>query len=268
MNSRKEYLKDVKRIVIKVGTSTLTYSNGLLNLNRIENLVRQIVDIQNKGVEVILVTSAAIGAGMGKLRLENRPKSMPEKQAAAAVGQVVLMHIYQKIFSEYGKIVAQILLTREDMENEERAFNAKNTFEQLLSQGVIPIVNENDAITTEEIKIGDNDSLSAIVAILTKGDLLILLSDIDGLYDSNPKENKDAKLMHFIEEITDEVEAVVGGPGSAMGTGGMFTKIKAAKLTASKRIPMIIANGASPYVLNSILEGEIIGTLFNNDYIS
>jgi glutamate 5-kinase len=215
-NDRKEHLKQVKRIVVKVGTSSLTHSTGLLNLNRIENLVRQLSDVHNRGIEVILVSSGAIAAGIGKLGLKTRPKTIPEKQAAAAVGQGILLHMYEKLFSEYGKIVGQILLTREDVSHRMRYLNASNTFYALLEQGVIPIVNENDAIVVEEIKFGDNDTLSAMVASLVNADLLVLLTDIDGLYDSNPKNNPNAKFIHYVDEITQDIVNAADGAGSSL----------------------------------------------------
>ncbi|MCY6372131.1 glutamate 5-kinase [Clostridium ganghwense] len=260
--NRKEHLKNVKRIVVKVGTSTLTHSTGLLNLNRIENLVRQLSDVHNRGIEVILVSSGAIGAGIGKLGLKEKPKTIPQKQAAAAVGQGILLHMYEKLFSEYGKIAAQILLTREDISDRTRFLNATNTFYALLEQGVIPIVNENDAIVVDEIKFGDNDTLSAMVASLVNADLLVLLTDIDGLYDSNPKTNPDAKFIHYVDNITDEIVGAAGDTGSSLGTGGMITKINAGKIATSSGSSMIIVNGDAPNVLNDILDGKEIGTFF------
>ncbi|MCY6354307.1 glutamate 5-kinase [Clostridium sp. ZS2-4] len=260
--NRKEQLKDVKRVVIKVGTSTLTYPTGLLNLSRIENLVRQLSDIHNRGIEVILVSSGAIGAGIGKLGLKERPKTIPQKQAAAAVGQGILLHMYEKLFSEYGKIAAQILLTRDDISHRTRFLNATNTFYALLEQGVIPIVNENDALVVDEIKFGDNDTLSAMVASLVNADLLILLTDIDGLYDSNPKTNPNAQFIDYVENITDEIIATAGDAGSSLGTGGMITKINAGKIATSSGSSMIIVNGDAPNVLNDILDGKDIGTFF------
>lgn len=262
MNNRENCLKDVKRIVIKVGTSTLTHSTGLLNLNRIENLVRQISDIHNRGIEVILVSSGAIGAGIGKLGLKERPKTIPQKQAAAAVGQGILLHMYEKLFSEYGKIAAQILLTKDDVSHRTRFLNARNTFFALLEQGVIPIVNENDAISIDEIKFGDNDTLSAMVASIAEADLLILLTDIDGLYDSNPNSNPDAKLIKYVEDITDDIENCAGDSGSALGTGGMITKINAAKIATYSGSSMLIVDGSIPNILNKSLEGDDTGTLF------
>ena len=265
MNNRKEYLKGVTKIVVKVGTSTLTHSTGLLNLKRIEKIVRQLADIHNQGIQVVLVTSGAIGAGMGRLGLKERPKTMPEKQAAAAVGQGTLIHIYEKFFSEYGKVIAQILLTKEDIVDEERYLNARNTFSQLLSQGVIPIVNENDAVVTDEISVGDNDTLSAMVTSLIEADLLIILSDIDGLYDSNPRTNPDAKIIYNVKQITDEIKGFSEGAGSSLGTGGMETKIKAAEIAVAANASMIIAEGSEPNIINEILEGKEIGTLFQSN---
>ncbi|SHJ89768.1 glutamate 5-kinase [Paramaledivibacter caminithermalis] len=259
---RSRYLKDIKRIVVKVGTSTLTHPTGLLDLNRIESIVRQLTNIHNQGIEIVLVSSGAIGAGMGKLGLEERPKTIPEKQAAAAVGQGVLLHMYEKLFSEYGKTVAQILLTKEDILNRKRFLNARNTFFTLFNQGVIPIVNENDAVVVDEIKFGDNDTLSAMVTSLVEADFLILLSDIDGLYDSNPKENPDAKLISYVDNISDEIKEAAGGAGTSFGTGGMITKIKAAEIAVSAGSSMIIVNGSSPNIINEIVEGKDIGTFF------
>lgn len=259
---RKKYLENVKRVVVKVGSSTLTYSNGLLNLNRIESLVRQLSDIHNQGIEVILVTSGAVGAGMGKLGLKEKPKTIPEKQAAAAVGQGLLMHMYEKIFAEYGKIGAQILLTREDMNHRVRFLNARNVLFDLLSKGVIPIINENDAVVVEEIKFGDNDTLSAIVASIAEADLLIILSDINGLYDSNPNTNPDAKLIGFLDKVSEEVEALAGDSVTKVGTGGMITKLRAAKIVMQSGINMVIANGSVPGILRSVLNFEDVGTFF------
>lgn len=262
MNNREKYLKDVHRLVIKVGSSTITHPNGLLNLYRIDHLVRQIADLHNRGIEVVLVTSGAIGAGFRKLGLKEKPKSIPESQAAAAVGQGILMHTYEKFFSEYGQTVAQILITREDIVNEERFMNARNTFSELLQRGIIPIVNENDATIVDEIKFGDNDTLSAQVSSVINAQLLILLSDIDGLYNCNPRTNKDAVLIDEVLKVTEEIEAAAGGAGSSLGTGGMFTKIKAAKIATASGTSMIIANGETPNIIVSLLNYENLGTLF------
>jgi glutamate 5-kinase len=261
-NCRVDNLKRVKRIVIKVGTSTLTHSTGLLNLKSLENIVRQITDLHNRGIEVILVTSGAIGAGVGKLGLKSRPSTIPEKQAAAAIGQCVIMHMYEKLFSEYGITVAQILLTKDDMTNKIRYQNAQNTFFSLFDLGVVPIVNENDAIVVNEIKFGDNDTLSAEVAKLVKAELLIILSDIEGLYDSNPKSNPEAKFLHYVDKITKQIENSAGDAGSSLGTGGMITKIKAAKIAVASGSHMVIADGRRANVLSDIYEGKEIGTFF------
>ena len=260
--NKKEYLGEVKRIVIKVGTTTLTHETGLLNLERIEILVRQIANLHNNGYEVMLVTSGAIGAGMGKLNLKNRPKTLPEKQAVAAVGQVALIHLYQKIFAEYGKNVGQLLLTASDINERNRYLNGRNTCFALFNAGVIPIINENDAIAVEEIKVGDNDTLSAFVATLVDADLLIILSDIDGLYDSNPKENPNAKLLPLITTLNEEIKAMAGDSNSKFGTGGMATKIKAAEIALNSGVNMVIAQGEKPENLIKIVRGEDIGTLF------
>jgi glutamate 5-kinase len=262
MDYRKKYLGDIKRIVVKVGTSTLTHTSGLLNLARIEGLVRQLADLHNQNYQVILVTSGAVGAGMGKLGLKTKPKSIPDKQAAAAVGQGILLHMYEKIFSEYGKTIAQILLTKDDFSNKHRSSNARNTFLALLRQGVIPIINENDAVVVDEIKVGDNDTLSAYVASLIDADLLILLSDIDGLYDENPNVNPDAKLIPFVESVTPEIEKTASGAGTKLGTGGMTTKITAAKIAGGSGTAMVIANGSKAGVIQSIVDCGEVGTLF------
>ncbi|RUS68958.1 hypothetical protein EGW08_023277, partial [Elysia chlorotica] len=255
-------LKNIKRIVIKVGTSTLTHSTGLLNIYRIERLVRQLADLHNQNYEVILVTSGAVGAGMGKLGLQQKPKTLPEKQAVAAVGQVALTHLYQKLFSEYGKNIAQLLLTKDDIANRERYLNARNAFSALLEKGVIPVVNENDAVVIDEIKVGDNDTLSALVANLINADLLIILSDIDGLYTANPRVDSNAKLLGVITEISDDIRAMAGDVGSKFGTGGMATKIKAAEIALAGGVNMIIASGEDPVIISNIVSGQDIGTLF------
>lgn len=260
--NKKEYLKSVKRIVVKIGSSTLTHETGLLNLYRIEKIVRQLADLSNQGYEVILVSSGAIGAGMGKLNLDERPKTIPEKQALAAVGQVALIHIYQKYFSEYGKDVAQVLLTGDGISNRERYLNARNAFFTLFEYGVIPIVNENDAVVVDEIKVGENDTLSALVASLVDADLLIILSDIDGMFTANPQKDPDAKLIEVVEEINDEIRAMAGGSGSKFGTGGMATKIKAAEISVDSGTSMVIAKGDDPENIYKVVKGENIGTLF------
>ena len=259
-------LKEAKRIVVKVGTSTLTYDNGNINLRRIEKLTRVLSDIVNSGKEVTLVSSGAIGVGVSKLNLKEKPKDIREKQALSAVGQCELMHIYSKFFGEYSHTVGQVLLTRDVIEDERIKNNVCNTFEILLDKKIIPIVNENDTISIDEIEnianFGDNDNLSAIVSQLINADLLIILSDIDGFYDSDPRNNKDAKLLNEIEIITEELEACAGGAGSNLGTGGMATKLIAAKRATEEGIDMVLANGKEPEIILDILDGNDIGTLF------
>ena len=254
------------RIVVKVGTSTLTYGSGKLNLRCIERLARIISDLHNCGYELVLVSSGAIGVGANKLGLRERPRTTRMKQAAAAVGQCELMHIYDKMFLEYGVTVAQILLTRSDIDSRHKRENIHNTFDALLETGTVPIVNENDTVATEEIEavetFGDNDTLSAIVAVSVQADLLILLSDINGLYTADPHTHPDAKLISVVEHITPEMEAAAGGAGSRQGTGGMITKLGAAKMATSHGVPMIIANGEDPTRLYDIVDGVTVGTLF------
>ena len=250
------------RVVVKVGTSTLAHSTGLLNIRRVENLCRVLSDLKNAGHEIILVSSGAIGMGVGKLSLKSRPSDIPTKQAAAAVGQCELMYTYDKLFSEYRHNVAQILLTASDIEQPQRRQNFHNTLTRLLELHVLPIINENDTVATEEINIGDNDTLSAVVAANIQADLLILLSDIDGLYDADPRKNPDAKIIHTVSEITDEIIALGGGSGSALGTGGMATKLHAAQIVTAVGTDMIIANGEHPELLYRIMDGEVVGTRF------
>ncbi len=250
------------RIVIKVGTSTLAYATGRVNLRRIEQLCRVLSDFKNAGHEVILVSSGAIGMGVGKLSLKKRPDDIPGKQAAAAVGQCELMYTYDKLFSEYNHTVAQILLTGQDVENAEHFENFRNTMHRLLELEVLPIVNENDTISTKEIAIGDNDTLASIVATSMQADLLVLLSDIDGLYTANPHTHPDATLIARVDAITDEIRALADSDKSALGTGGMVTKLSAAALCMERGTDMIIANGAQPDILYNVLEGKPFGTRF------
>lgn len=250
------------RIVIKIGTSTLAHSGGRLNIRRVEELTKVMSDLKNAGNELILVSSGAIGMGVGKLGLESKPSDIPTKQAAAAVGQCELMYVYDKLFSEYNHTVAQILITGEDIGVEERRTNFENTMKRLIELGVIPIINENDSISTDEIVIGDNDTLGAIVANAIDADLLIILSDIDGLYTADPHKNPDAVLLHRVEKIDSEIESMIGGVGSKLGTGGMLTKVKAARLVNANGIDMVIANGNDPAALYDIIAGENIGTRF------
>jgi len=268
MDNKRSILKNAKRIVIKVGTSTLTYETGKMNFSRIDKLVRVISDLENEGKEVILVSSGAIGIGVSKLNLKERPKLIREKQAVAAVGQCELMYMYSKFFSEYGNVVGQVLLTRDVLSNENLRKNVINTFETLLEKRIIPIVNENDTMSVDEIKVGqkdtfsENDTLSAIVSKLVKADLLIILSDIDGFYDSDPRINPNAKLISVIEKITPEMEKCAGGAGTKRGTGGMATKLKAAKTATSSGVNMVLASGNNPEIVMDILNGEEIGSLF------
>ncbi len=250
------------RIVIKVGTSTLAHSTGLLNIQRVEELCKVMSDLKNAGNEIILVSSGAIGMGAGKLSLKERPHDIPTRQAAAAVGQCELMYTYDKLFGEYNHTVAQILLTGEDVENPVRKLNFENTLYRLLDLGALPIINENDTVATDEICVGDNDTLGAIVATVSHADMLILLSDIDGLFTADPHNNPDAKIIPEIREITPEIEAMVGGTSTTLGTGGMKTKLNAAKMCQRSGVEMIIANGKDPDVLYDIVNKKPVGTRF------
>ncbi|MCQ2450824.1 MAG: glutamate 5-kinase [Clostridia bacterium] len=250
------------RIVIKVGTSTLTHKTGRLNVRRVEELCKVISDIKNAGHEIVFVSSGAIGMGVGKLALSSRPDDIPTKQAAAAVGQCELMYTYDKLFGEYNHTVAQILITNTDIENEERHKNFKNTVNRLIELGSIPIVNENDTVATDEIEIGDNDTLGAITAVSVDADLLILLSDIDGLYTADPRTDNNAKLIEKVNSVDDNLYNLAGGKGSKLGTGGMVTKLNAAKICLNSKCDMVIANGNNPSLLYDIVDGKKIGTLF------
>ncbi len=260
-NFRNEF-GDKMRIVIKLGTSTLAHKTGRLNIRRVEELCKVISDLKNAGNEIIMVSSGAIGMGVGKLSLSERPTDIPTKQAAAAVGQCELMYTYDKLFSEYNHTVAQILITGEDIEHKDRCLNFENTMCRLLELGAIPIINEHDSIATNEIVIGDNDTLGAIVATTLNADILIILSDIDGLFTADPRKDKDAVMLHTVTEITPEIEAMIGGAGSSLGTGGMQTKINAAKIVTAKGVDMVIANGNDPDILYDIVEGKDVGTRF------
>ena len=250
------------RVVIKIGTSTLAHKTGLLNILRVEELCKVMSDLKNAGNQVILVSSGAIGMGVGKLCLAEKPTDIPTKQAAAAVGQCELMYTYDRLFAEYNHTVAQILITGDDIEHSDRKENFINTMRRLLELSVIPIINENDSISPNESEIGDNDTLGAIVATAVDADLLIILSDIDGLYTADPKKSEDARLLHTVSEITPEIENMVGGAGSSLGTGGMITKLKAAKIVNEKGIDMVIANGENPLCLYDIVAGKNVGTRF------
>ncbi len=257
-------LQSARRIVIKVGTSTLTHRTGKLNLNLIEQLVRQLADLHNQGKEVVLVTSGAVGAGMGRLNITAKPSSIVENQALAAIGQGLLMQVYEKLFSEYGLIVAQVLLTRNDVSDRKRYLNSRNTIMALLKYQVIPVINENDTVATEELKykFGQNDCLSALVAGLIEADLLVLLSDINGLYTADPHKNCAASLIPLVTEITPEIMKMAGGSGSGLGTGGMITKIEAAQMATAAGTSMIIMNGSNPAEIQKIFKGEPVGTVF------
>ncbi len=250
------------RIVIKVGTSTLAHSTGLLNIRRVERLCTVLSDLKNAGYELVLVSSGAIGMGAGKLSLGGRPTDIPTKQAAAAVGQCELMYTYDKLFTEHNHTVAQILLTGEDVQHGERRQNFRNTLFRLLELHALPIINENDTVATDELVIGDNDTLGAVVAVNAQADLLILLSDIDGLYTADPHTDPTAKLLPTVEAITPEIQAMTGGAGSQFGTGGMHTKLHAAEIATAAGIDMVIANGKEPEILYDIVAGEPVGTRF------
>ena len=250
------------RMVIKVGTSTLTHATGKLNIRRVEALCKVMSDLKNAGHEMVLVSSGAIGMGVGKLNLPRRPDDMPTKQAAAAVGQCELMYIYDKLFDQYHHTVAQILLTGSDVEDPQRRRNFQNTLFRLLELGALPVVNENDTVATAEIALGDNDSLAAIVAVNIHADLLVLMSDIEGLYTADPHQDPSAALIPRVETLTPEILALAGGAGSGLGTGGMVTKLKAAQLCMEAGCDMIITNGVRPKDLYRIADGESVGTRF------
>ncbi len=262
MEQKREELKNVKRIVIKVGTSTVAHGNGLINISQMEHLARKLSDLNNRGYEVVLVSSGAVGVGAQRMQLKERPTEIKKKQAAAAVGQVVLMNMYQKFFHEYNYQVAQILVTKQVETDKYMKYNAENTFNELLSHHIIPIVNENDTISTDEIIFGDNDTLSAVVAGLIHADLLILLSDIDGLFTDDPRLDPLAKLMSRIDVIDKQIEAIAKDSSTKQGTGGMITKIKAAKYATKRGIHVVLANGQNLKNIYDILEGKDLGTFF------
>jgi glutamate 5-kinase len=250
------------KIVVKVGTSTLAHSTGCINIRHVEELCKVLSDLKNAGHEIILVSSGAIGMGIGKLSLKEKPSDMPTKQAAAAVGQCELMYAYDKLFSEYNHTVAQILVTGLDLEDPTRYHNIKNTMNRLLELNVLPIINENDTVNTDEISVGDNDTLGAIIAVSMCADMLVLLSDIDGLYTADPHKDAGAKLIDTITEITPEIEALGGKSRSGLGTGGMATKLSAAKKCIACGTDVVIANGSAPSVLYDIVDGKSVGTRF------
>lgn len=261
MSIRDEF-KKAKRVVVKVGTSTLTHANGQLNLERMERLVRELADLHNRDIEVVLVSSGAVGTGANRMGLKKVPKTLPEKQALAAIGQGRLLHMYEKFFADYGKTVAQVLLTREDLDERIRYLNATNTLMAILNMQVIPIINENDTVVVEEIKIGDNDTLSTMVAGIVNADLLIILSDVDGLYDSDPRINKEARLQSEVYEVTEEMEANAVSRGTTFASGGMLTKLKSASICMAAGIPLVIANSAEKNIIRRIFAGEELGTVF------
>lgn len=255
-------LKGCKRVVVKVGTSTLTYETGKTNLRRMSALVRVLCDLRNSGIEVVLVSSGAIAVGVGKLGLSRRPSEIADRQAVSSVGQCELMFMYDKLFGEFSNAVGQLLITRNDIEDNERCKNLTNAFEQLFKYGVVPVINENDGVAIEEIVFGDNDQLSAVVAKLVCADALIILTDIDGLFSSNPREDENAQLIPFVEEITEEIMTLAGPVGSSRGTGGMVTKLQAAKLAAENGINTVIMNGETPEDIYRLFDGKHAGTFF------
>lgn len=260
--SREELLKNIKKVVVKVGTSTLTKADGNLNVEKIKKIVFELSSLSDKGYDVVLVTSGAVGAGMGKLNLLEKPKALSEKQAVAAVGQVSLMHLYQTLFEEHSKIIGQLLLTKLDFADRKRYLIARNVCNTLLSKKIIPIINENDAVVADEIKVGDNDTISALVSGLIDADLLIILSDVEGLYNKNPQKYKDAILFETVNKIDAEIRTMAGGEGSKFGTGGMSTKIIAAEMATKIGTNLVIASGEDPKNISRIVEKENIGTLF------
>ncbi len=253
------------RVVVKIGTSTLAHASGLLNIRRVEELCRVLSDLKNSGHEIILVSSGAIGMGVGKLSLKERPRDIPTKQAAAAVGQCELMYTYDRLFQKYHHTVAQILLTGADLKHDDRYHNFQNTMQRLLELDVLPIINENDTIATDEIKVGDNDTLSAMVAVSVEAERLVLLSDIDGLYTKDPHKHADATLIHEVTELNEDILALAGGEGSALGTGGMKTKLHAAQLCMEAGREMVILNGARPMLLYDLFDGMAVGTRFRKE---
>ena len=256
-------ISERKRIVVKVGTSTLTHKTGRLNIRRVEQLVKTLADLYNAGHEVILVSSGAIGLGMGKLGLRERPKDTKGKQACAAVGQCELMYMYDNLFSNYSITVAQLLLTKYIL-LEDRRTNVENSLETLLSMGVIPVVNENDTVAIDELEreVGENDSMAAIVATIAKADLFIMMSDIDGLFDKDPNSSDDAQMIPVVQEITDEIRGVAGGVTTNVGTGGMRTKIRAVEIAFESGIDVVLMNGKTPKKLYDLFEDKPVGTLF------
>ena len=266
INRREEILKNIQKIVVKVGTSTLTKEDGDLNIEKIKKIVSELSNLSDKGYDVVLVTSGAVGAGMGRLNMTERPKTLSEKQALASVGQVALTHLYQMLFQEYGKIIGQLLLTKGDFSDRRRYLNARNVCNTLLKNKIVPIINENDAVVANEIKVGDNDTLSALVSGLIDADLLIILSDVQGLYNKNPQKYEDANLIEIVGKIDEDIRKTAGGEGSKFGTGGMITKIIAAEMATKIGTNMVIASGEDPRNITRIVERENIGTLFTKKH--
>ena len=266
INRREEILKNIQKIVVKVGTSTLTKEDGNLNIEKIKKIVSELSNLSDKGYDVVLVTSGAVGAGMGRLNMTERPKTLSEKQALASVGQVALTHLYQMLFQEYGKIIGQLLLTKGDFSDRRRYLNARNVCNTLLKNKIVPIINENDAVVANEIKVGDNDTLSALVSGLIDADLLITLSDVQGLYNKNPQKYEDANLIEIVGKIDEDIKKTAGGEGSKFGTGGMITKIIAAEMATKIGTNMVIASGEDPRNITRIVEKENIGTLFTKKH--
>ncbi len=256
-------ISERKRVVVKVGTSTLTHKTGMLNIRRVGQLVRTLADLHNAWHEVVLVSSGAMGLGMGKLGLQEKPKDTPGKQACAAVGQCELMYMYDNLFADYSVTVAQMLLTKYIL-LEDRKLNVENAMERLIAQRVIPIINENDTVAIDELEleVGENDSLAAMVAKIAKADLLIIMSDIDGLYDKDPHKEKDAKFIHVVHEITEDIKALAGGVTTKFGTGGMVTKINAVEIAYEAGIDVVIMNGKQPEKLYDLFDNKDVGTLF------
>jgi len=256
--------QNAKRVVVKVGTSTLTHKTGMLNIRKIESLVKVLSDLKNSGKEIILVSSGAVSAGFAKLGESNMNRTLEDKQAAAAVGQCELMYMYERQFSQYGHTIAQILITKDVIDDSLRRQNARSTFSSLLSMNCIPIVNENDSISYEGLKFGGNDTLSAYVSLLSDADLLINMSDIDGLYNKNPREHSDAEFIPYVKTIDEAIRGFAGEAGTARGTGGMIAKIKAAEIVTQTGIPMIILNGSYPEILYNVFDGDFVGTVFDS----
>jgi glutamate 5-kinase len=263
--THRKYLKDKKKIVVKVGTSLLAYENGKINLQRMEKLVRVLADLSNSGREVVLVSSGAVGVGLGMVGLENKPDNLVMKQALAAIGQVGLIRLYQKFFDEYNKTVAQVLLTRDGIENSLRRKNARNTLNQLIEMGIIPVVNENDTVITDEIEFGDNDTLSAAVATLIQADLLLILTDTDGVFTADPHIHQSARKVPKVMKASDDLKDIDLGGSSKMGSGGMVSKIAAAELCREHNVDVVIADGADPSSIMDVLEGKDLGTFFVSD---